>query len=146
MEKCKYKGFEFLSERYGVSAECNLIIDKMIQAINEVPTNDYYIGRLADNLRYVVHTDGIKWSNLPTFNWSHVNQPYCFRLYMHYTMLMAKDNMRLYKRFFIDALRRFSGRDFDYATVRRLSRWKFYFRQYIRLYGPFDKNIAELID
>ena len=144
MEKCKYKGFEFLSERYGMSDECNLIIDKMIQAINEVPTNDYYIEYLADNLRDVVHTDGIKWSNLSEFGWGYVNQLYCFRLYMHFTMLMVKYDRKKYKHIFIDSLRRFN--DPLYCEIRKRSQWKFYFRQYIRLYGPFDKHITELID
>ena len=147
MEKCKYKGFEFLSERYGMYGECNLIIDKMIQAINEVPTNDYYIEYLADNLRDVVHKDGIKWSNLSEFGWGYVNQLYCFRLYMHYAMLMAKYNMHANKHILIDALRRFGG-DYGYGgdNIRKLSKWDYYLRQYIRLYGPFDKEIAHLID
>lgn len=145
MEKCKYNGFEFLSEGYGISAERDMIIDKMIQAINEVPTNDYYIELLAASLSKVICLKGIRWSSLQEFNWSNINQPYCFRLYMHYAMLMAKDNMCANKHILFDALRRFNGNELGWRGVRSQSQWKFYLRQYIRLYGLEDK-INELID
>lgn len=147
MEKCKYTNFYFLSDKYGEDPKKDVIIDKMIQAINEVPTNDYYIELLAKSLSEVICLRGIKWSNLQAFSWDLVNKPYCFRLYMHYAMLMAKDNMRANKHILVDALYRFGHREYgdDGDNIRKLSKWNYYFRQYIRLYGLFDENIHMLM-
>lgn len=148
MKECHYTNFNFLSHWYDVSCpENNLIIDKMIQAINEMPTDGDCAERLSDSLKCVIIQDGIRLNNLQSFNWGAINSVYCFKLYMHFTMLMVKYDRKKYKHIFIDSLRRFNDYgDPLYCDIRKRSQWKFYFRQYIRLYGPFDKHIGELID